>query len=185
MYALIPCRGGSKRIPRKNIREFCGMPLIYWAIKQAQDSGVFDEIFVSTEDAEIGAIARSYGAIVIPQPMASDISTNVDVVRWVADKYLVDSIMLLQCTSPLRTPENIREAAGYMTESLVSVYSPIDGTYIQNGAIYAATTDFIRRTGRLYNDSSFLYLMGKENSVDIDEEIDWRIAEALMRSRLQ
>lgn len=185
MICLIPARGGSKRIKRKNVREFCGKPLIYWTIKQAQDSGVFDDILVSTEDREIAQIARQYGAIVIPQPMASDTSTNVDVIKWVVDKYIIDSIMLLQCTSPLRTPENIREAAGYMrmNQSLVSVYNPLDGVYLQNGAIYAASGPFIKRTGRLYDDSSFLYLMGQENSVDIDTEVDWKIAEGLFKER--
>lgn len=185
--ALIPCRGGSKRIPRKNIREFCGIPLLWWTINQAVDSGVFDNIYVATEDDEIAKIAKRYGTGNIGQPMASDISTNVDVVKYAIETLSPDSIMLLQCTSPLRIAENIREAAGYMRmhESLVSVTSALDGVYLQNGAIYGATADFIKRTGRLYDDSSFLYLMNQENSVDIDTEVDWICAEALMCQKLK
>lgn len=60
--AILPARGGSKRIPRKNIKEFCGKPMIAWSIEAAKKSGIFDKIVVSTDDAEIASIARSYGA---------------------------------------------------------------------------------------------------------------------------
>jgi CMP-N-acetylneuraminic acid synthetase len=148
---------------------------------------VFDAVFVATEDTEIEEFAKSHGVHNIGQPMASDTSTNVDVVKYAAELLNPDSIMLLQCTSPLRTAEHIREAAGHMRtfETIVSVTSAFDGVYLQNGAIYGATTDFIKRTGRLYDDSSFLYLMDQESSVDIDTETDWKIAEALMQARLK
>jgi len=55
--AVIPARGGSKRIPRKNIRDFCGKPMIAWPIETARSSGLFDRIIVSTDDAEIAAVA--------------------------------------------------------------------------------------------------------------------------------
>jgi N-acylneuraminate cytidylyltransferase len=60
--AIIPARGGSKRIPRKNIKPFCGKPMISWSIKAAQDSKVFDAIIVSTDDEEIAQVARDCGA---------------------------------------------------------------------------------------------------------------------------
>lgn len=60
--AIIPARGGSKRIPRKNIKAFCGKPMIAWSIEAAQKSGVFDRIIVSTDDEEIAEVARQYGA---------------------------------------------------------------------------------------------------------------------------
>lgn len=60
--AVIPARGGSKRIPRKNIKPFCGLPIIAWAIQAAQQSQCFDRIIVSTDDAEIAEIAKAYGA---------------------------------------------------------------------------------------------------------------------------
>jgi pseudaminic acid cytidylyltransferase len=60
--AIIPARGGSKRIPRKNIRNFCGLPMIAWSIQAAQKAGIFDRIIVSTDDFEISKIAKKYGA---------------------------------------------------------------------------------------------------------------------------
>ena len=62
--AVIPARGGSRRIPRKNIKQFCGKPIIAWSILVAQESGAFDRIVVSTDDVEIADIARDYGAYV-------------------------------------------------------------------------------------------------------------------------
>ena len=60
--AVIPARGGSKRIPRKNIKAFCGKPMIAWSIEAALDSGCFEQVVVSTDDAEIAEVARRYGA---------------------------------------------------------------------------------------------------------------------------
>jgi pseudaminic acid cytidylyltransferase len=62
--AIIPARGGSKRIPRKNIKLFCGKPMIVWSIETAKQSGVFDAVWVSTDDQEIADIATDYGAVV-------------------------------------------------------------------------------------------------------------------------
>jgi len=60
--AIIPARGGSKRIPRKNIKEFCGKPMIAWSIEAALKSGVFNRIIVSTDDEDIAEVTRQYGA---------------------------------------------------------------------------------------------------------------------------
>lgn len=60
--AIIPARGGSKRIPRKNIRDFCGKPMIAWSIEAARASGLFEHIVVSTDDDEIAEVARAHGA---------------------------------------------------------------------------------------------------------------------------
>ena len=62
--AVIPARGGSKRVPRKNIRTFAGQPIIVWPIKSALSSGLFDQVVVSTDDAEIAEVARMAGASV-------------------------------------------------------------------------------------------------------------------------
>lgn len=73
--AVIPARGGSKRIPRKNIRPFCGRPMIEWSIRAARESGCFDRVIVSTDDAEIADVARACGAEVPflrPAPLADD-----------------------------------------------------------------------------------------------------------------
>ncbi len=96
--AVIPARGGSKRIPRKNIKDFCGRPMMAWAISTAKVSGLFDHIIVSTDDNEIAELARSWGAetpFVRPADLADDLTPTVPVVAhavkscldsgWVAD----------------------------------------------------------------------------------------------------
>lgn len=86
--AIIPARGGSKRIPRKNIRQFCGKPMIAWSIEAAKGSGIFDRIVVSTDDPEIRAIAIEYGAEVPferPAELANDHAGTLPVIRHAVD----------------------------------------------------------------------------------------------------
>jgi pseudaminic acid cytidylyltransferase len=96
--AIIPARGGSKRIPRKNIKDFCGKPMIAWSIDAARKSNLFDHIIVSTDDEEIAEIARNCGAetpFMRPGELADDLTPTVPVVAhavetcialgWVAD----------------------------------------------------------------------------------------------------
>lgn len=81
--AIIPARGGSKRIPRKNIKEFCGKPMITYAISAAKESGLFERIVVSTEDKEIALIANQFGAetpFVRPAALANDFTATVPVI---------------------------------------------------------------------------------------------------------
>jgi pseudaminic acid cytidylyltransferase len=81
--AVIPARGGSKRIPRKNIKDFCGKPMIAWAISVGRDSGLFDHIIVSTDDEEVAKVARDWGAetpFVRPLELADDLTPTVPVV---------------------------------------------------------------------------------------------------------
>ena len=82
--AVIPARGGSKRIPRKNIRPFAGQPIIVWPIKAALESGLFDKVIVSTDDTEIAEVAREAGASVPftrPENLADDYADTKSVVR--------------------------------------------------------------------------------------------------------
>ncbi|ERP39177.1 cytidylyltransferase domain-containing protein [Chitinivibrio alkaliphilus] len=109
--ALIPARGGSKGVPRKNIRPFCGVPLIVHSIKAAQESHHICSVWVSTDDAAIAKVARDAGASVIhrPERLAGDTATTESAVEH-ALAYLqergvgVDRVVLLQATSPLRPP---------------------------------------------------------------------------------
>lgn len=81
--AVIPARGGSKRIPRKNIKEFCGRPMVAWAIEAAQKSGCFNHVIVSTDDDEIAAVARQWEAevpFVRPNNLAGDLTPTVPVI---------------------------------------------------------------------------------------------------------
>ena len=85
VLGLIPARGGSKGVPRKNIREVRGKPLIAWTIEAAKRSKLLDRFVVSTEDPEIAVIARQYGAEVIDRPaeLANDAALSIDVVKHV------------------------------------------------------------------------------------------------------
>ena len=81
--AVIPARGGSKRIPRKNIREFCGKPMIAWSIEAALQSGCFDRVLVSTDDSEIAQVAVAYGAeapFVRPEELSDDYAGTIPVI---------------------------------------------------------------------------------------------------------
>lgn len=106
--AIIPARGGSKRIPRKNIRDFCGKPMIAWSIRAAQESGLFDHIIVSTDDDEIAAVAERYGAEVPfrrPADLSNDYAGTTEViaqaVRWAMDAgWTLEAVCCLYATAP-------------------------------------------------------------------------------------
>jgi len=107
--AVIPARGGSKRIPRKNIKEFCGKPMLAWSIEAALQSQCFDQVVVSTDDPEIAAVAKEYGAKVPflrPAELSDDPCGTVPVVQHAIDWFeknaeLPISICCLYATAPL------------------------------------------------------------------------------------
>ena len=115
--ACIPARGGSKRVPRKNIRLFDGKPLIAHTIELALESKHIDRVFVTTEDEEIAYVAKKYGAEIIKRPknLATDVTPSLPVFQH-AIQYLEtnnifnpDIVVILQPTSPLRTLSDIEE----------------------------------------------------------------------------
>lgn len=116
ILAIIPARGGSKRLPGKNIRTLGDKPLICWSIDVAKDITEICEILVSTDDNEIAAVSAAAGALVPwlrPANLATDTASTVDVVLhaldWYEEKYGdVDGILLLQPTSPFRTKDSVR-----------------------------------------------------------------------------
>jgi len=118
ILAIIPARGGSKGIPRKNIRLLAGKPLIAYSIEAALKSKYISRVIVSTEDEEIAEVAKIYGAEVIkrPEKLAKDKSPTIDVIKHVLEtledneKYAPNIIVLLQPTSPLRSTEDIDNA---------------------------------------------------------------------------
>jgi N-acylneuraminate cytidylyltransferase/CMP-N,N'-diacetyllegionaminic acid synthase len=118
VLAIIPARGGSKGVLRKNIKLLAGKPLIKYAIESAQKSKYFDKIVVSTDDKEIIEISKESGVLVIKRPkrLATDSSPIMDSIRHVLDflknkdKYVSDFVVILQPTSPLRTTETINLA---------------------------------------------------------------------------
>jgi pseudaminic acid cytidylyltransferase len=106
--AVIPARGGSKRIPHKNIKNFCGNPLIAWSIATARDSGCFDRIIVSTDDEEIAAVAEAFGAEAPfrrPPELADDFAATIPVIahaiEWVRQFTHVERACCVYATAPL------------------------------------------------------------------------------------
>ena len=133
IIAIIPARGGSKRIPKKNIKYLCGKPLIQYTIESALESRFLDRIIVSTENEDIAKISENLGAEVIKRPdkLALDSTPTEDVVfdiieyMKVNQNYIPETIVLLQPTSPFRTRDDIDNAIenfrNSKCESLISV----------------------------------------------------------------
>lgn len=145
---IIPARGGSKGLPRKNIRLLAGKPLIVYSIEAALNSKYTGRIIVSTEDEEIAELSRHHGAEIIERPaeLAKDEIPTIDVVLHVleelrSESYEPDIIVLLQPTSPLRSAQDIENALElYLdsdTECMVSVcegeHSPYQSLTIEQG----------------------------------------------------
>ena len=118
VLALIPARGGSRRLPGKNLLKLCGEPITVWSIKAAQQSKYVDRIVVSTDSDEIAEVARAAGADVPfmrPNYLASDTASSLDVVKHALNELnqkgqCYEFIVLLQPTSPLRTSKHIDES---------------------------------------------------------------------------
>ena len=112
--AIIPARGGSKRIPRKNIKEFLGKPIIAYAIESALKSELFDEVLVSTDDKEIATIAKKYGAKVPffrSSKNADDYATTFSVLEEVLTAYnSVTSAACIYPTAPFVTPDKLKQS---------------------------------------------------------------------------
>ncbi len=131
--AIITARGGSKRIPKKNIREFCGRPIIAYSIEAAVGSGVFDEVMVSTDSEEIAEISKACGANVPfmrSEQTASDFASTKDVLMEVLQKYrdigkTFDDIVCIYPTAPFITSEKLKEAFGVFKESGSSLLIPV------------------------------------------------------------
>ena len=133
--AIITARGGSKRIPRKNIREFCGRPILAYSVEAAVASGVFEHVMVSTDDEEIAEIAKKYGAEVPffrSEKTANDYATTSDVLLEVLEEYekrgeQFDIGCCIYPTAPFVTGEKLKNAVEKLAEceadSLIPVVS--------------------------------------------------------------
>ncbi len=120
--ALIPARGGSKRIPNKNIKEFYGKPIIAYSIEVAFESNLFDEVYVSTDSPKIASIAKEYGAKIIDRPaeLADDYATTYDVIEHALD-YLKDRdyefLATIYATAPFLKSKYLKEAFNRLKNS--------------------------------------------------------------------
>lgn len=150
--AIIPARGGSKRLPGKNIRMLCGKPLIAWTIEAALKSGVLDRVVVSTDSKEIADISEDYGAeipFMRPGELASDQTKTLPVLQYTVNRlkkeeqYFPECVLTLQPTSPLRRAQHIQESLllfgqDAAADSLVScvevthAFHPNELMYVEN-----------------------------------------------------
>ena len=139
---VIPARGGSKRIPRKNIKPFMGKPIVAYSIDAALRSGLFEEVMVSTDDEEIAMVAREHGAQVPfmrDAETANDYASTADVILEVLDMYekrgrVFDTICCVYSTAPFVTPARLSEAYLKLTGGIDSVFTCVAYSYpVQRG----------------------------------------------------
>lgn len=150
--AIITARGGSKRIPRKNIKEFCGRPILSYSIDAARNAGVFDEIMVSTDDEEIARIARQYGAVVPffrSQETSNDYASTDAVILEVLREYEkrgehFDAFCCIYPTAPFLTGERLRDAMSLLSQA-DSVMPVVPFSYPPQRGLIVNNCGFIER----------------------------------------
>jgi N-acylneuraminate cytidylyltransferase len=177
LLGLIPARGGSKRLPNKNLADLGGKSLLAWTIEAAKASFLLNLIAVSTNDMMIGMEATALGCIVINRPddLAQADTPTLPVIQHALSVFpRFDAVMLLQPTSPLRTAKDIQRALTWLGQhdSLVSV-GP-DGQ--PNGAIYITRVKTLMDGGPIYCAESRIFAMPSARSVDIDTQADLDLA---------
>ena len=218
--AIIPARGGSKGLPKKNIKTLGNKPLIAWTIESALKTEFICKTIVTTDCEEIAKIAKEYGAevpFIRPENLSSDTATTADVISHAisAIDEDFDIIVLLQPTSPFRTELDINNAFEiYKNSSSSSVVSVVKAdkspywyfsretnstikpilslkeqysrrqdlpeTFLLNGAIYIVNVNEFLSSGKFIFDDSLSYLMCKQSSIDIDDIMDFKLAQLML-----
>lgn len=226
--AIIPARSGSKRIPNKNIRNFCGKPMITHGLAAARASGLFATVHVSTESESIRDVAAEFGFppdFSRPDELADDHTPIMPVLRYVAQEYArrgqhFDEIWLLMACAPLIDAKDLNSAAALFQQAggqlpllAVSEYpAPIEWalsrgengvlTPVQAGMFVVRSQDIekhyfdagsfaafpaarVLESQGAGSDSGFIgYVMPKGTAIDIDDEQDWQLAEAIYRVKV-
>lgn len=229
VLGVIPARGGSKGVPRKNLREVGGRPLLAWTLDAAREADdVLYRTVVSTDDEEIAAVARGLGGDVPwlrPAYLGGDKVPMLPVLRHAVEAVEaeegepVEWVCLLQPTAPFRTADDVRAAVALAgrggCDSVISVVRVFDvhpvlmkrieddrlvpfcveereGTrrqdydppaYMRNGCLYLTRRDVIMERGSLWGDVIRPYVMPEERSVGIDNELQVKLVDLLLRER--
>lgn len=189
ILGVILARKGSKRLPDKNTKLLNGKPLIEYTIDAALESGVIDTLVVSTDDNLIKNIIISqpkYKNVYIidrPKYLATDNAPSEECILHVMDHYAPhDYVMLLQPTSPLRTAVDIKCSVKYMKDFCQwGVLTYNERTKKPNGNIYITRWDYLYNNRKLVRDE--FYYQSEKDSIDIDTELDFKIAEMLLKER--
>lgn len=200
--AVIPARGGSKGLPGKNIRMLNGKPLIAWSIEAALESSVTDRVLVSTDSEEIGRVAEEWGCEVSDRPaeLATDESTTIEVLQHLYNVIPgVESMILLQPTSPLRDTGLIDRCFGIYTKgsysNLATGYwckykefgshnnlrrQDYQGFFYDDGNVYVLSKDIIKE-GIWCGNNPCKLPIERHMNYEIDDEVDFIILESLMK----
>lgn len=173
---IIPARGGSKRLPRKNERLLLGRTLLHWTIECARKCNTLDAFYVSTEDWALGLLAHSMGASIIRRPdeLATDGASLENVIRHALMLHPAKFVVLLQPTSPFRLPQDVDECVMMSKKNGETVISY--GPNGKNGAVYVCRSEWIQEFN--FSDTHVQYFMPEERSIDIDTIQDLMKAEA-------
>lgn len=176
--AIIPARGGSKRLPGKNIKLFCGKPLICYSIIAAAKAIGINNVFVTTDDEKIAVVAKEYGATVIMRPaeLASDIATTTSALQHVLSRLQAneypDAVITLQPTNPLRKADLVKDVIKIFEQQKESVDSVITVSEnkcklgkIENGLFQPVSYSLEQRSqdlSKLYFENGLLYITHSE-----------------------
>ena len=200
VLGVIPARGGSRGLPRKNIQPFCGRALIAWSIDAAREAKRIDRYIVSTEDPEIAEVAREEGSEVLPRPtdLASDDSTTLSVLMHVLEKITADVVVLLQPVCPIRVNNLVDRAierffekgvdslaTGYHVKTLEwGTHNNLPrqrskGYFYDDGNVYVHRSEILR-AGKWYGERLERMVVEHHYNLDIDDEVDFWAAEAVM-----
>lgn len=202
ILGVTPARGGSKGVPRKNVRILAGKPLITWTIEAAKRSQLLDQYVVSTEDPEVARVARTAGAEVIdrPQGLATDEATTLSVLQHALTRIPADAVVLLQATSPIRDEELIdrciqrflKTGADSLATGFLCKYleygthekrrQEIPGFFYDDGNLYIFRADLVRKGDR-FGKKVEKVILDREQNVEIDDEFDFWLAEQILQKR--
>ena len=226
ILCVLQVRGGSKGVPKKNIRKVNGKPLMTWTIESAKKSNVFDSIWVSSDSDEIIEVGRKeeVNTIKRPEELSGDEVLSVDSLHWAVGEIeklkgtTYDYVVELPVVCPLRNEDHIREAVEKLittdADSVISVTQMTDKhpvrmkritdddliedfcseypegdagrrqdlepCYIRNGGIYSMKRDTLMKEKTRHGKVSRPYVMEDKYSINIDSEIDLRIAEVML-----
>jgi CMP-N-acetylneuraminic acid synthetase len=213
LVALVPMKGHSERVPNKNLRAFNGRPLCHWVLNTLRATPEVDEIVVDTDSAEIAEETRSFDATVLdrPEELRGDRVSMNDIIRHDVAHSEADLYLQTHCTNPLLRPETVSAAVEAFEErdcdSLFSVTplqtrlwdgdcAPInherdelkrtqdlEPVYEENSNIYLFTEESLARRENRIGDDPAMFAMDALEAIDIDELVDFRIAEMLHRDR--
>lgn len=204
ILGVTPARGGSKGVPRKNVRSLCGKPLLAWTIEAAAHSKLLNRYVVSTEDAEIASVARRWDAEVIDRPaaLATDEVTTLSVLQHALSIVPADIVVVLQATTPIRDTDLIDRciqrfldtgadslATGFQCKYAEYGASRNDarrqdltGFFYDDGNVYVIKADLIR-AGKRFGARMERMAIDREQNIDIDEEFDFWLAEQVLAKR--